>query len=253
MSATQTTTNYGLPIFIETDKPAWLVDFNGAMRAIDTQMKVNADAIATKSPILTFQDTNTIDFTQTGSNITADVSNDLIGQIQRSLVKPAVPPANESLVSLKNDNTQGSLAIGTGLQIANNALNAIDLNIVNFEDSTTLTGDGVTVSSANMHLATNVSKTIGKIYGVFTVEKNTSGSEYVDIDTGFTIPNTSGSTITLTNGGLSNDINQYRMANPSIRITTTGQVFVRVMAYGNSSTYVRMFPCLYFFSNFGDE
>ena len=36
MSATNHTTNYEFPIFIGTDKPAWLVDWNGAMTAIDT-------------------------------------------------------------------------------------------------------------------------------------------------------------------------------------------------------------------------
>lgn len=39
MSATNSTTNYALPIFIGTDKPAWLVDWNGAMTAIDTAIK----------------------------------------------------------------------------------------------------------------------------------------------------------------------------------------------------------------------
>ena len=45
MSATNTTTNYSLPLFIGTDKPAWLVDWNSAMTDIDAQMKVNATAI----------------------------------------------------------------------------------------------------------------------------------------------------------------------------------------------------------------
>ena len=45
MSATNATTNYSLPLFIGTDKPAWLVDWNGAMTAIDAQMKVNATDI----------------------------------------------------------------------------------------------------------------------------------------------------------------------------------------------------------------
>lgn len=35
MSATNSTPTIGLPLFIGTDKPAWLVDFNGAMNAID--------------------------------------------------------------------------------------------------------------------------------------------------------------------------------------------------------------------------
>lgn len=39
MSATNATTNYALPIFIGTDKPAWLVDWNGAMTDIDAAIK----------------------------------------------------------------------------------------------------------------------------------------------------------------------------------------------------------------------
>ena len=42
MSHTNTTTNYGLPQFITTDKPAWLTDVNVAYTAIDTAIK-NAD------------------------------------------------------------------------------------------------------------------------------------------------------------------------------------------------------------------
>ena len=44
MSSTNKTTNYDLSQFIGSDKPAWLVDYNGDMAAIDTQMKANADA-----------------------------------------------------------------------------------------------------------------------------------------------------------------------------------------------------------------
>lgn len=43
MSASQQTTNYGFPKFLGTDKPAWLVDFNGAMDDIDSTIKTVAD------------------------------------------------------------------------------------------------------------------------------------------------------------------------------------------------------------------
>lgn len=46
MSSTNKTTNYNLSQFLGSDKPAWLVDYNGDMSAIDTQMKANADAAA---------------------------------------------------------------------------------------------------------------------------------------------------------------------------------------------------------------
>lgn len=44
MSSTNHTTNYNLPQFVGGDKPAWLGDVNPALSAIDTQMKLNADA-----------------------------------------------------------------------------------------------------------------------------------------------------------------------------------------------------------------
>lgn len=44
MSHTNSTTNYSLPQFLTTDKPAWLTDVNNAYLAIDTAMKNNANA-----------------------------------------------------------------------------------------------------------------------------------------------------------------------------------------------------------------
>lgn len=43
-NATNRTTNYGLPLFIGTDKPAWLVDWNNTMTELDTKLKEIADA-----------------------------------------------------------------------------------------------------------------------------------------------------------------------------------------------------------------
>lgn len=49
MSATNSTTHYELPEFLSTDKPAWLVDWNGAMNTIDSaiyEAKQAADSAA---------------------------------------------------------------------------------------------------------------------------------------------------------------------------------------------------------------
>ena len=46
MSHTNSTTNYGLPEFLSSDKPAWMGDMNPAFSNIDAQMKLNADAAA---------------------------------------------------------------------------------------------------------------------------------------------------------------------------------------------------------------
>ena len=44
MGSTNKTSNYELSQFLGSDKPAWLLDYNGDMLKIDTQMKANADA-----------------------------------------------------------------------------------------------------------------------------------------------------------------------------------------------------------------
>lgn len=46
MTATNHTENYNLSQFVGTDRPTWLVDYNGDMTKIDAQMKQNADDIA---------------------------------------------------------------------------------------------------------------------------------------------------------------------------------------------------------------
>lgn len=49
MSATNETTNYKLPLFVDNDQPTWLGDFNGAMNKVDegmSQIAVNAERAA---------------------------------------------------------------------------------------------------------------------------------------------------------------------------------------------------------------
>lgn len=46
MTATNKTTNYKLSQFVGTDRPTWLGDYNSDMSKIDTQLKQNADDIA---------------------------------------------------------------------------------------------------------------------------------------------------------------------------------------------------------------
>lgn len=53
-NATNSTPNYGLPIFIDTDKPSWLVDWNGAMTELDTVIKeISTSEEANKNLITT--------------------------------------------------------------------------------------------------------------------------------------------------------------------------------------------------------
>ena len=74
MSATNATTNYSLPLFIGTDKPAWLVDWNGAMSAIDAQMKVNATDILANTTSISSLSTTVSSHTTSISTISGQIT-----------------------------------------------------------------------------------------------------------------------------------------------------------------------------------
>lgn len=67
MSATNSTANYGLPIFVSSDVPSWLTDWNGAMGDIDTAI---AAAKATADSALLASGNNTTDITTIQGQIT---------------------------------------------------------------------------------------------------------------------------------------------------------------------------------------
>ena len=67
MTATNHTENYNLSQFVGTDRPTWLVDYNGDMAKIDAQMKRNADDIASASAGGLTTVTHTADLTGDGT------------------------------------------------------------------------------------------------------------------------------------------------------------------------------------------
>lgn len=67
MTATNHTENYGLSQFVGTDRPSWLVDYNGDMARIDARMKQNADDIASASEGRLTSVSHTVDLTGNGT------------------------------------------------------------------------------------------------------------------------------------------------------------------------------------------
>lgn len=68
MAATNHTENYNLSQFVGTDRPTWLVDYNGDMVKIDTQLKQNADDIASASAGGLTSVSHTADLTGNGTS-----------------------------------------------------------------------------------------------------------------------------------------------------------------------------------------
>ena len=252
MSATNTTTNYNLPIFIETDKPAWLVDFNGAMRAIDAQMKTNADAIATKSPILTFNDTAEIDFTKSGDIITANLASGVSDKVGRALVTPISAPAAEQLVAINTNGAQAAVEIGSGLLNNNGVLQAVDLDLSD-TGSGTVTGfiTGTSLAGGTINYSLNADKSIGKIYGTIGVAKSTTGDSALTLDTGIVVdaPETS---YNISPVGISFAGSSF-VGGVYYSVETNGHVMLHLTARGNNQTWTYLYPCLYIFRNFGDS
>lgn len=68
MTATNHTENYNLSQFVGTDRPTWLVDYNGDMEKIDAQMKKNADDIASATGSGLTSVSHTADLTGSGTS-----------------------------------------------------------------------------------------------------------------------------------------------------------------------------------------
>lgn len=68
MTATNHTENYNLSQFVGTDRPTWLVDYNGDMAKIDAQMKQNADDIASAAAGGLTSVSHTADLTGSGTS-----------------------------------------------------------------------------------------------------------------------------------------------------------------------------------------
>lgn len=75
MSASQHTTNYNLPIFVASDTPKFLTDFNGAMNKIDSAIKTVDDKTADGTEALETAETANNNATQAKS--TAESANTL--------------------------------------------------------------------------------------------------------------------------------------------------------------------------------
>ena len=222
MSATNTTDNYNLPVFVGTDKPAWLVDFNGAMTAIDTQMKANADAAAAAA-----------------------------GDVARALLKPLSPPALAELVGVNTAGNQMNLTIGEGLAFGDGVLKAIDLNLSDTASyNTFVLPTGVSYQAGYVYKALNSAKTIGKIYG--NLAFNNAGSVLrAEIPTGIVVKPT-GADYTISVAGFSIS-SEGSVSAANILVSSSGAVSIDATVFPNTRTTIYLFPCLYFFEDFGDQ
>lgn len=144
MAHTNATPNYELSQFLGTDKPAWLVDYNGDMLKIDTELKENADSAATNA-----EDIQSIQEAIGAEGLTGRITNieNDIGDIKTEIGSVQLPTTAQSLTGaiaeLKGVNDDQNTAIdqnSTNIAQVGGAVDGVTrlaYTIANVYDSTT--------------------------------------------------------------------------------------------------------------------
>lgn len=131
MSATNATTNYQLPLFIGTDKPAWLTDWNGAMNAIDTAVaNVNTAQSGTASSL------STLSLTVEGLSTTVGNHTTSIGTMETAISgnTGSINTIN-SLIGNGEPTTTDKTLIGAINEI-NAQVGSVDADDVSYDNTT---------------------------------------------------------------------------------------------------------------------
>ena len=245
MSSTNHTTNYNLPQFVGSDKPAWLGDINPAMSAIDTAMHANATAAAQAS-------------TDAGNAQTAATAAATAADDAATAAATAQGTANTAIAN--NNATQS-------------ALNAFK-SLFNFTHFSTAQASGTGIDVSGLKLAQDESGSVFKLYGQIII--NPSGSYpriavagmsgYYGLATGLFLNHHPSEPIPIEGSPIVVRQNYAsRATNDNVRPTgfvigTDGQIYAWVYNNTNPATtsngelyHVIFPPCIYFNIDFGDD
>ena len=241
MSATNVTTYYEFPVFVGSDKPAWLVDWNGAMNAIDSaihEAKAEADANATSI-----------------SSLQSDVTS-LAGSV--SSQGSSITSLTQSLTSLQGTvNTITSL-IGNGLPTTDDktiigAINELKAEI----DALDPSGEGVQAENVGYDntdsglTATNVQDAIDELAQGGTVDADDVA--YDNTQSGLTATNVQDA-IDEINGKVLGELKGLEFDNQTVAITSSaGQVFYGTATLDISSLGLTSAPSVYGASFIGNN
>lgn len=248
MSSTNHTTNYNLPQWVGTDKPAWLGDMNPAFTAIDTQMKAN-NTLAQQG----VTDASTAD--GKAVNAQADATQALLD------ASTAQGTANDAVATAN--------IVAGQVTALNNKIQLTNFTTTNYS---TTTGEDIRFT-----LAQNSDGTLFKIYGYVALTNNTGSTvrpwsartttvtvdnvSYSCIDLGLTLSSAPDAPYIISPVGF---VSMETPNTPKV----DGTLNLVVIVDGNGKLYlnywgfdglasgkrasIRLMPCLYFNGDFGD-
>lgn len=255
-ASTNTTTYYNLSQYIATDKPTYLIDYNGDMAKIDTAIH-NAMSKATNN------ETNI----GTLSNLNTTEKGSLVGAINEVNTQVGTNTSNISQNSsdiLANSTKIGTLAdlittykvnvVGAINEVKteanSNKANIEKFNLSNFKtyNSTNINSSNGTIGGGSITVATNSDGSIGKIYSDIDVTPVTAGLVILT----FASDLRPTSNINIGCCGFCRSRNTSQFNNCYMTIDTSGLVTLQVNTTDTGVNNVVYFPCLYFMKDFGD-
>lgn len=222
MSSTNHTTNYNLPQFVGSDKPAWLGDVNPAFLAIDTQMKSNADGV-----------------TQAISDASTADGKAVIAQNGVNALNSALNINDYNTVNGNTIITTAGLTVTGSYTVAQNTAGSLfkfygQVNVANGSDS------DVTISLSPIPGLTGY-------YGLLVDTLNDAP------ETAYNVSNCGFQFVRLGNGSLENIWGSGFAvgSNGGVYFSATTDATISIPAHRN--VQFKFIPCLYFNTNFGDE
>lgn len=170
---TNSTTNYGYPQFVGTDKPGWLTDINGAFNDIDEDIKTAQTTADSAQASATIADGKAV---QAQSDATTALNS--------------AGSANTNIGTMANLNTTDKTSLVGAINEVNNTLNFTSFKEYNTSSADFVKGDDITLDGLVVNLAKTQNGSYAKVYGQFLGYPTTSDSgntEFIMNNTGLTI------------------------------------------------------------------
>lgn len=225
MASTNKTQNYELSQYIGNDKPTYLGDYNTDMLKIDTQMKRNANDVAS------------VGATATTASETANTALENASNAQTS----ANSANNIATTALQKANTNETKIV--------NIENLLNLNdIINYQAGN-MTFQNCSLIAGSLTVASNNNGSIGKIYGNLVIQNDgTNQVKHILISGTHLRPDTP---ILLNPVGIFSGT--PGISEPiSVSIDRNGNLDFTVYGSATGSGNVIILPCIYFMKDFGD-
>lgn len=251
MSSTNKTTNYELSQFIGTDKPAWLTDYNADMSKIDA-------GVATAQGTATGADTKaTANTTAIGTlaNLTTDDKTNLVAAVNE-VDTHADAAAGTAASAVTTANTAAANA-NTAVNKVNSLAAYLTMSNITKVAAANIAADSGTISSSDITVAINSDGTFGKIYGNIR-HRATAGDTGVNITLNYDSGIHPASDLVINGAGLGTKVAPSTLSTAyvnDVRLTIkpNGNIIIRYWPTGAGDNGISLYPCCYFFEDFGDE